>query len=93
MQEKDATMGVRTEMINCNFGDFRENFIFANSAKRHVCQVKKSQPGHDLGLPTSVNDIVIWPFREGFSFTKINPRKKFRIYSRCPSVSLFATTQ
>ena len=32
----------------CRFGNFRENFIFANSIKRHISDVKKSRLGHDL---------------------------------------------
>ena len=30
----------------CKFGNFRENFIFANSVKRHICDVKNC----DLGI-------------------------------------------
>ena len=53
----------------CRFGNFRENFIFANSIKRHISDVKNSPIRQDL--PLSVNDIVILPFREGFIFTKL----------------------
>ena len=45
---------------------FRENFIFENSVKRHICHVKNSRLGHDL--PTSVDYRVISPFREGYIF-------------------------
>ena len=38
----------------CKFGNFPENFIFANSVNRHTCNVKKSRTMHDL--PISVND-------------------------------------
>ena len=55
--------------IYCKFGNFRENLIFAKSVKRHICDVKKSQTGHDL--PISVNDRVISPIREGLIFTKL----------------------
>ena len=50
--------------------------------------LKNSRLEHDL--PVSVNDRVIWPFREGFSFAKLrtcevlrksNPREIFWIYS------------
>ena len=41
----------------CKFGNFRMNFIFTNSLKRHICHVKNSGLGHDS--PTSLNDIVI----------------------------------
>ena len=39
--------------------------VFAKSVKRHICQSKNSQLGHDLS--TSVNDLVISHFCEGFS--------------------------
>ena len=64
------------------FRHFRDNFIFANSIKRHIFDVEKSRLGHDL--LTSVTDRVISPFHEGLfsrSFAKINPRENFRIYS------------
>ena len=48
---------------------FRENFIFANSVKRHICGVKNSRQGHNLSI--SVNDRVISAFREDFIFTKL----------------------
>ena len=76
----------------CKSGNFRENFIFANSAKRHICEVKKIR-GLCCDLPISVNDKEISPFREGFIFTKLrifevsrklNPRENFRIYSIQP---------
>ena len=54
---------------NCKFGNFRENFIFANNVKRHFCDVKNLRLGHDLHIPT--NDRVIAPFREDFIFTKL----------------------
>ena len=56
-------------VIYCRFGNFRENFIFANSIKRHISDVKKSRIRQDL--PLSINDRVILPFREGFIFTKL----------------------
>ena len=67
----------------CKFRNFRENFIFANSIKRHICDLRNSRLGHDI--PISVNDRVILPFREGFNFTKphmpsfvkIKPSRKF----------------
>ena len=69
----------------CKFGNFHENFIVTNSAKRHICDVKNSPPGHDL--PISVNNRVISPFHKGFyfhetsnmlrSFVKIKPSRNF----------------
>ena len=53
----------------CKFGNFRENFIFANSVKRHICDVKITRLWHDL--PISVNDRMTSLFREDFIFTKL----------------------
>ena len=55
----------------CKFGNFRENFIFGNSVKRHICDVNNSRLRHDLHVPISVKDRVISPFREHFIFTKL----------------------
>ena len=71
----------------CNFRIF-VRILFSHIALRHIPPVKNSQLGHDL--PTSVNDIVITLFREGFIFTKLrirevlrklNTRENFWIYS------------
>ena len=53
----------------CKFGNFRENFIFLNSLKRHACNHKISQLGYDW--PISVVDRVILPFCEDFIFAKL----------------------
>ena len=63
----------------CKSGNFRENFIFANSVKRHIWGVKNSRLGHDL--PASVNNSGFDILR-GFhfhmrSFVKIKPSRKF----------------
>ena len=43
--------GVSSESAKyCKFGNFRENFIFANSVKRHICDVKNSRLSHDLQI-------------------------------------------
>ena len=55
------------------FRNFRENFIFANSVKRHICQVKNSRLWH--ALPTSVMGKDFLPFRESFVFLKLRMRK------------------
>ena len=68
--------------VYCKFGNFQENFIFANSVKRHICEVKISWLRHDL--PISVNDSDLFILR-GFSFhetshmhsfAKIKPSRK-----------------
>ena len=48
---------------HCKFGNFHENFIFANSVKKTHLRLKKSQTGHYLLI--SVNDRVIYPIHEG----------------------------
>ena len=72
----------------CKFEYFRENLIFANNVKRHICGAKNSRLVHDL--PISVIDAVVSPFREDFIFSKLricevsrkeNPREIFRVYS------------
>ena len=51
--------------LYCRFGNFRKNFIFANSIKRQISDVKKQD------LPISINSRVILQFREGFIYTKL----------------------
>ena len=53
----------------CKFGNFRENFIFANSFKTHICDPQSSRLRHDLHV--SVKGEVNFLFREGFNFTKL----------------------
>ena len=53
----------------CKYRNFRENFIFVISVKRHICGVKNSRLGNDV--PISVNDRVISPFREDSLFMKL----------------------
>ena len=60
----------------CKFGNFRENFIFANSIKGHICQVTNSRLWHDLTI--SVNDNEFSPFRESFIFAKLRIREVSR---------------
>ena len=40
----------RTIVHYCKFGNFRENFIFANSFKTHICDVENSRQGRDLPI-------------------------------------------
>ena len=54
----------------CKFGNFCENIVFAKSVKRHICNVKNWRLGHDL--PTSVNNIVIYSFCDGFILAKLH---------------------
>ena len=37
-------------MAYCKFGNFRENFIFPNSIKRHICDALSPQLAHDLHI-------------------------------------------
>ena len=49
-------------------GNFRDNFIFTNSVKRHICDAKISRLGHDLHI--SVNDRL-----RGFYFHETSLRE------------------
>ena len=40
----------------CRFGHFRENFIFANSIKTHISDVKNSRLRQDLSACISINE-------------------------------------
>ena len=53
----------------CKSRNFRENFLFVNSSKRHICEVKNFRLGHDL--PISFNDRVVVPFQEDSIFTQL----------------------
>ena len=63
----------------CNFGNFRENVIFVNCIKRHICDAiiatEYSRYFAGGGGVFSRN------FAYANCFAKINPRKNFRIYS------------
>ena len=54
----------------CKFGNFRENFIFANGVKIDICDIKKSRLGNVL--PISVNDRVISPFCEDLISSEVS---------------------
>ena len=56
-------------VCDCKFRNGRDNFIFGNSIKRHICDIKNWGLGHDL--PISVNGRVVAPFCESFIFTKL----------------------
>ena len=49
--------------------EFRDNFIFAKSIKRHISNVKNLRIRQDL--PISIYERMILPFREGFISTKL----------------------
>ena len=55
----------------CKFEFFRGNFIIANGVKIHICDDLhvNSRLRHDL--PITVNDRVILPFCEDFTFAKL----------------------
>ena len=59
--------GDRKALPYSRFGNFRRNFIFANSIIRHISDVKNSRLGQDVSI--SINERVILPFCEGFIFT------------------------
>ena len=61
-------------------GNFRENFIVANSDLRHICDDINSGLGHDL--PILLNGRVITPFREGSIFTKLRISRKLKTLAK-----------
>ena len=58
----------------CRFGNFRENFIFANSIKRHISDVKNSRLRQDLPISINDSDFVI---SRGFYFYETSPMRSF----------------
>ena len=46
------------DMTCCKFENFRENFIFANSVKTHICDFENRDKGV-IHLYISINDRVI----------------------------------
>ena len=77
--------------IYCKFGNFRENFIFANSDKSRICHSKKSRLRHDLLI--LVIDRMISPFREGIIFTKLRIYAKFHENKTFAKISEFTVLQ
>ena len=71
----------------CKPGNFRDNFIFANSVKIHICDAKIATRTCFTYISKRQSDFGIsrgFYFHETShrrSFAKINPRKNFRIYS------------
>ena len=66
IQLKNVNLCIRTIARYCKSKNFLENFIFVNSAKRYIWDIKNLRLGHDL--PRSVNDRVISAFRKDFVF-------------------------
>ena len=66
--------------MDCLSGNFRENFIFANSVKRHTCDVKNLLLGHDLNISVIYSDFARILIARNFaymgSFAKIKPSRK-----------------
>ena len=85
-QQKNIEIIVGNFHLGCdtvNLEIFRENFIYQNSVKRHICHVKNSQLLYDLH--TSVNNSDFSILREFYfhktskmgNFEKIKPLRKF----------------
>ena len=69
----DLYFGLAYRNGYCKFGNFCENFIFANSVKTHLFDVEIRDKGVIYLL--SINDRVISPIREDFIFTKFPENK------------------
>ena len=77
--------------IKCyRFGNFRENFIFANSIKRHISDVKYLRLRQDLLI--SIHDRGNLPLREGCICTKLRIYAKFRENKVLAKISKFTVT-
>ena len=77
MREQRAIVrkgGKRGKNSTVNLEIFVRIFIFLNSVKRHICNVKYSQQGHELHI--SVIDRMILPFSKGFMFVKFRVSRK-----------------
>ena len=77
INEQDCDGSLACQTVNSEI--FCENFIFAKTAKRHICHIKSRLW---LDLPTPVTDRKIYPFHEGILFAKakMNPHEIFRIF-------------
>ena len=75
----------------CKSGNFREHFIFANSVKRHICDVKNLQLGHALPISKRQIDFAI---SRGFYFRETLAKiSEFTVHVRtidiCIKTNLF----
>ena len=79
----DANVFKDTEVTSV-YPDFHENFIFANSVKRHICDTKISLQGHDLSrISKRLSDFAV-----SFSFIDAFVRCALRVYSTAHLFSL-----
>ena len=58
----------------CRFGKFRDNYIFANSIKRHISDVKNSPLRQDLPISIKDSDFAI---SRGFYFHETSHMRSF----------------
>ena len=77
---------VHVYTVNSDFFAIFAIFLFANSIKRHLCDVRNSRLGHDIRI--SVNGRAILPIREGFNFRKL-AYAKFRENKTLAKISEF----
>ena len=67
----------KSRLAYCKFGNFRENFIFGNSIKRHICDVRNSRLGHDIRISVNDSDFAILRvFYFDKTFAKLKPSQK-----------------
>ena len=78
-----------------NSGNFRGNFIFANSVKRHISDVKNSQPGHDLPVSVNGSHLAISRvlFSRNFAYAKFRENKILAQISEFTGVYLSNTPE
>ena len=67
------------------FRNFRDNFVFAKSIKRHLSDAQNSRLRHDLLI--SVNNRVIMLFREGYFY--FHETSHMRNFAKISEFSVF----
>ena len=87
----NCTIRLTEKMLSIKYyksRNFCKNFIFANSIKRHICDAKNSQLGHDLRISVSHRVIsrgFYAKFHENKTPTKIS---EFTVLCTCKLIRL-----
>ena len=76
----------------CKFGNFRENFIFANNVKRHICDVKNREQGkiYQYFISEQQSDIAN---SRGFDFHETSHMRSFakiKLLRKFPNLQYFS---
>ena len=78
-EQLDTGLFIRKRYIFIvNSENFRENFIFVDSIKRHICDFKHSQLEHDLPILVNVRIFLLFrevSFSRNFAYAKFSENK------------------